>query len=238
MNDLVLVIIDDEPKARKGLKEYINLILPKNKFEFHLCSSVSEGTEAIEKFFPDLVFLDIEMPEATGFELFNKIDKNSFEVVFVTAFSEYLEKSVNEIGCFGYLNKPLERDKLVRIFERFEEKKINKKYLKFINATHSKREMIALNDIIYCKADDNCCHLFMKNGTTKYFLTKTLKQLEKELPTSDFYKVHRSFIVNVNHVSYYEKGTNMLGLNHNNLDWQQKIPVSDSNKEKIKALFL
>lgn len=238
MNNLVLVLIDDEPKAREVLKSYINLLFPNNRFEMILCNSVKEGVQAIETYLPDLVFLDIEMPEANGFELFSKVKNDSFEVVFVTAFSEYIEKSVNEIGCFGYLHKPLERDKLVRIFERYNQKATDKKYLKFINTLRNKREMIQLNDILFCKADDNCCYLFMKNGETKHFITKTLKHLESELPTNNFYKVHRSYIVNINHIDYLENGANKLVLKHTNPLWEQKIPISTKHKEKIKTLFL
>ncbi len=154
MNNLVLVIIDDEPKAREVLKGYINILFPNNRFEMILCNSVKEGVLAIENYLPDLVFLDIEMPEANGFELFKNVNKDSFEVVFVTAYSQFLEKSVNEIGCFGYLQKPLEREKLLKIFERYQEKNIQKKYLKLANTSQSKRTLIKLEDVLFCKADD------------------------------------------------------------------------------------
>lgn len=133
MSTLTIVIIDDERKAREVLKQYIHLLFPDNNFEFYLCNSVTEGATAIENYLPDLVFLDIEMPQANGFELFNKVDKNSFEVVFVTAYAQYIEKSVNEIGCFGYLTKPIERLKLETIFKRFNENQPAKKHFKLKN---------------------------------------------------------------------------------------------------------
>src|SRR5690554_7551770 len=78
MNNLIIVIIDDEPRAREGLKAYINRLFPESRFEFHLCNSVKEGVSVIETYLPDLVFLDIEMPEANGFELFHQVNQNSF----------------------------------------------------------------------------------------------------------------------------------------------------------------
>ena len=237
MNNLVLVIIDDEPKAREVLKGYINILFPNNRFEMILCNSVKEGTLAIETYLPDLVFLDIEMPEASGFELFNKVNKDSFEVVFVTAYSQFLEKSVNEIGCFGYLQKPLEREKLLKIFERYQEKNIQKKYLKLANTLQNKRTLIKLEDVTFCKADDNYCEIYLKNDKTKHILSRTLGDLEKKLPQQLFQRVHRSFIVNMNHVSYFEKDKNLLVINQNGEEIQ-KIPVSATYKEAIRKMFL
>ena len=237
MNNLVLVIIDDEPKAREVLKGYINILFPNNRFELILCNSVKEGTLAIETYLPDLVFLDIEMPEANGFELFNKINKDSFEVVFVTAYSQFLEKSVNEIGCFGYLQKPLEREKLLRIFERYQEKNIQKKYLKLANTLQNKRTLIKLEDVTFCKADDNYCEIYLKNDKTKHILSRTLGDLEKKLPQQLFQRVHRSFIVNMNHVSHFEKDKNLLVINQNGEE-KQKIPVSAKYKDAIRNMFL
>lgn len=237
MNNLVLVIIDDEPKAREVLKGYINILFPNNRFEMILCNSVKEGTLAIETYLPDLVFLDIEMPEASGFELFNKVNKDSFEVVFVTAYSQFLEKSVNEIGCFGYLQKPLEREKLLKIFERYQEKNIQKKYLKLANTLQNKRTLIKLEDVTFCKADDNYCEIYLKNDKTKHILSRTLGDLEKKLPQQLFQRVHRSFIVNMNHVSHFEKDKNLLVINQNG-EKIQKIPVSATYKEAIRKMFL
>lgn len=237
MNNLVLVIIDDEPKAREVLKGYINILFPNNRFEMILCNSVKEGVLAIETYLPDLVFLDIEMPEASGFELFNKVNKDSFEVVFVTAYSQFLEKSVNEIGCFGYLQKPLEREKLLKIFERYQEKSIQKKYLKLANTLQNKRTLIKLEDVTFCKADDNYCEIYLKNDKTKHILSRTLGDLEKKLPQQLFQRVHRSFIVNMNHVSYFKKDKNLLIINQNGEE-AQKIPVSATYKEAIRKMFL
>ncbi len=237
MNNLVLVIIDDEPKAREVLKGYINILFPNNRFEMILCNSVKEGTLAIETYLPDLVFLDIEMPEASGFELFNKVNKDSFEVVFVTAYSQFLEKSVNEIGCFGYLQKPLEREKLLKIFERYQEKSIQKKYLKLANTLQNKRTLIKLEDVTFCKADDNYCEIYLKNDKTKHILSRTLGDLEKKLPQQLFQRVHRSFIVNMNHVSHFEKDKNLLVINQNGEEIQ-KLPVSATYKEAIRKMFL
>ena len=235
---MVIVIIDDEQKGREGLKNYINFLFPENDFEFVLCNSVKEGVAAINKYFPDLVFLDIRMPEANGFELFKQVKSDSFNVVFVTAFSEHIEKAVNEFGCFGYLYKPVERAKLLRIFERFKEKPADKKYFKFINRAHDKRVMIEFNDIVYCKANGNLCELYMNDGKTKHVLTKTLKALEELLPPFGFKRAHRSYIVNMQWVAFHDKNQHHLRLNHNNETWEQCIPISESNRKKFRNMVL
>lgn len=237
MNNLVLVIIDDEPKAREVLKGYINMLFPNNRFEMILCNSVKEGMQAIETYLPDLVFLDIEMPEVNGFELFSKVNKDSFEVVFVTAYSQFLEKSVNEIGCFGYLQKPLEREKLLKIFERYQEKNTHKNYLKLANTSQSKRTLIKLEEVMFCKADDNYSEIYTTTDKTKHILSKTLGDLEKKLPQQLFQRVHRSYIVNMSHVSYFEKDKNLLVINQNGEE-KQKIPVSAKYKDAIRKMFL
>lgn len=238
MNNLIIVIIDDEPRAREGLKAYINRLFPESRFEFHLCNSVKEGVSVIETYLPDLVFLDIEMPEANGFELFHQVNQNSFEVVFVTAYSEFIEKSVNEIGCFGYLLKPPAKDQLKRIFERYQEKGVDKKHLKFVNSVQNKRTIVALNDILFCKADDNYCEIYMNDGKNRYILSRTLSRLEASLPSEFFQRVHRSFIVNMNHVLHFEKVKKQVVINHSNENWTQNIPVSASYIEKIREMFL
>jgi|SRR5690554_26548 len=233
---MVIIIIDDEHKAREALKAYINLLLPKNNFEIILCASVKEGVAAIEKYIPDLVFLDIEMPEANGFELFQQVNKESFEVVFVTAYSEFMEKSVNEIGCFGYLYKPVAREKLLKIFERFNEKTPDKKYLKFVNKDSKKRMMVELDNILFCKADNNYAEIYLKDGS-KCELTQALGSLEDKLP-KQFVRTHRSFIVNLNHVESFENKSNKLYLKSGLSEEKQIIPVTKKHKHLIKERFL
>lgn len=238
MTNLVIVIIDDEPKARELLKSYIQMLFPTNKFEIILCNSVDEGKKMIEAYLPDLVFLDIEMPEKDGFELFNLVKKNSFEVVFVTAYSEYLEKTVNEIGCFGYLNKPIEREKLQLIFDRIEHKIKDKKQLKFINTTQNKKTLIDLNDIMYIKAQGNCVEIYMNDKKTKYLLTKTLKEIETKLTPDYFIKVHRSYTVNLQYIDHLYNENKKLRLKHNNSNWENEIPVSSTYKTELKKRYI
>ncbi|WP_430613396.1 LytR/AlgR family response regulator transcription factor [Flavobacterium sp. JP2137] len=236
MDDLVLVIIDDEPKIRELLKAYIIRIYPERSFEIHLCNSVKTGVEAIKAYLPDLVFLDIEMPEANGFELFQHVNKERFEVVFTTAYAEYMDKSVNEIGCFAYLVKPVEREKLKIIFERYIEMKKNKQFLKLIHTTNNRRNIVSLSDILYCKAFGSYCEIF--TTTDKFLQTRSLKEVEHRLPKESFIRIHNSYVVNINQVRSYSKQHKNVELKEISTENLQHIPVSATYKEKIERFIL
>lgn len=236
MSNLTIVIIDDEKKLRELLKEYINMIFPNHKHDIILCNSVKTGIEAIETYLPDLVFLDIEMPEANGFELLKNVNCDTFEVVFTTAYSQYMEQSINDYGCFGYILKPFDRDKLKTIFERFELKKEDKKYFRFINSSKNKRMLVQLDDILYCKADNNYSIIYLKDAN--YLMSKTLRDVESRLSERFFIRVHRSYLVNVSQVDYYDKDRNGLVLKFENDDLDNFIPVSASYKDNVDKYFL
>nr|WP_297307261.1 LytTR family DNA-binding domain-containing protein [uncultured Flavobacterium sp.] len=236
MENLTILIIDDEKKIRELLKEYINLIFPNKKHEIILCNSVKTGIEAVENYLPDLVFLDIEMPEANGFELLKNVNTDSFEVVFTTAYAEYMEKSINEYGCFGYILKPFDGNKLKMIFDRFEQKKLDTKYFKFINGIKNKRMLINLDEILYCKANDNYTNIFLKDA--EYLISKTLREIEGRLPDKNFIRVHRSYLINLLQVDYFDRSKNRLILKIEGDDFENEIPVSASFKENVDKLFL
>lgn len=236
MEKLVMVIIDDEPKGRDALKNYINFLYPNNTFEIILSNSVKEGVNAINTYHPDLVFLDIEMPEANGFELFKHVSKDSFEVVFVTAYSQFIEQSVNEYGCFGYLHKPIEGEKLKRVFERYFELPQSKKYLKFVTGTQNKRVLINLEEVLFCKAENNYTTIYLANQS--FLIAKTLKQLEEKLPTHLFTRIHRSYLVNIQKVATYDKEKNILKMQGEDALKSYEIPVSLTNKEKLEQFIL
>ena len=236
MERLTLVIIDDEPKGRDALKNYINLLYPNNTFEIILCNSVKDGVHAINTYHPDLVFLDIEMPEVSGFELFKQVKKDSFEVVFVTAYSQFMEQSVNEYGCFGYLHKPIEGDKLNRVIERYFELPDSKKYLKFVTGTQNKRVLINLEEVLYCKAENNYTTIYLSNQS--FLIAKTLKQLEEKLPTHLFTRIHRSYLVNMQKIAIYDKEKNVLIMQGEKGAHDYQIPVSSTNKEKLDLFIL
>jgi two-component system LytT family response regulator len=118
------VTIDDEINARELLEKMLNRYLPQKFIVCDLCESIDEAVKSIEKYKPDLVFLDIQMPNKSGFELFKEIKEIDFEVIFTTAHSEYAIEAIKR-SALDYLLKPINYLDLLEAVSRYEKK--NKK---------------------------------------------------------------------------------------------------------------
>lgn len=232
MSNLKILIIDDEQKVGELLRLYIKRIFPDRFIKITVVDSVKTGVLSIEQEVPDLVFLDIEMPEENGFALFDKVDKSLFEVVFTTAYSQYMTQSINEFGCFGYLLKPYSEQDLRTIFNRYDQSK----NFVFVNAVKNIRVSVRLEEILYCKAESNYCTIYLKDA--KYLVSKTLGEVEKSLPEKIFYRVHRSYVVNVNHIDHLMRSGNKLVLKHQVQEPEGFIPVSAAHKKKFEKFFI
>ncbi|SFI85226.1 LytR/AlgR family response regulator transcription factor [Myroides guanonis] len=239
MHNLVLVIIDDEPKVAEALKGLITKILFPNKgIEVHITNSVKQGVDLIQKQLPDIVFLDIRMPDEVGFELFNQVDLRHTKVVFTTAYAEYAIESINKFGCLGYLLKPIGLDDLNTVFNRYKEEQSRNKtqYLKFI-ADNGKRTLLNLEEVLLFKASSNYCEIYLKDR--KYILAKTLKEI-LEGQDNHIIRVHRSYGVNLKYISHYT-GKSLLfkGVCNNQLDgFISEIPIGETYLDTIKEYFL
>ncbi len=236
MEDLTLVIIDDEPNNRELIQKYIEFLFPLNKHEFHLCDSVQAGVKVLKQVHADIVFLDIEMPDERGFALFEQVDTSLFEVVFVTAYAEHIQYSLNTLGCFGYINKPIEREQLKNILIRYNEKYEKESLFKLVAHNNNKRELINLEDILYCKGEGSYCAIVTTKD--KYIQSKTLKEIQSRLPEDRFLRVHKSYIVNLNHVKNYSKERREMELKESCCLNRDTIPVSKSYKDILEDFIL
>ena len=248
------IIIDDEYLAQEVLKKLIQRFFPGKFDEIYCANSVNEGVELIRKHNPDLVFLDIHMPNEYGFKLFDYFDEIKFEVVFSTAHSNYVMEAVNKWGCLGYLMKPVSINDLKIVIDRFEarfseknqiETKVNE-VVTFENASQPNVVKSVLNedygillfstlneiifikkaDIIYCKADDNYCEIYTTNKM--YTISKPLKEIEKSINKTLFIRIHRSYLVNLDYSKRLDKKNNVLVLSSTNNDEEILIPVTAS----------
>jgi len=223
---LSAIIIDDEDLARKNLAMMLNENCP----EVDIIGEASNITDAkvlIETKHPDVIFLDIRMPRGSeGFELLDSIEKRDFFVVFVTAFKDYAMKAFNA-NAIHYVLKPIDVDELTNattkileaksVFKELPENYItyfdslknlstdleNKGYGKKIAISHTKG--IKLNetkDIVYLEAAGNCTMLHFTNGK-RYLDTRTLKVYEGILNPEEFYRVHKSHIINLEELKEY-----------------------------------
>lgn len=230
------VVIDDERKAREALEKIINRYFSDKYAVVALADSVDSGVEAIKKYNPDIVFLDIEMPGKNGFELFRHYPSIPFDVIFTTAFQQYAIKAI-KCAALDYLLKPVNQVDLKETFARFESNYLKKAQQERINlllnnvsmgcvtnekiafSSLSGYEMVNIRDIIYCEADQNYTILHIASGTT-LTVSKTLKFVEEMLPDDIFFRCHKKHLVNLNYIKKYSRvhGHKILLENGDTLD--------------------
>lgn len=217
------LIVDDEAKARRILEALIKEYHPELEI-VGTADDVPSAVQAINEFNPELVFLDIEMPKYSGFQLFEFIPDPDFDVVFATAYGEYAIRAF-EVSAADYLLKPIQSEALGKAID-----KVKKRRSKPTSAAESKEviqtlrkniepgmtiQRIALpvadglifvdiDDILYFEADASYTHIYLK-GDKKLLVTKYLKFFQDMIQDPRFYKPHRSYYINLNHIQQYVK---------------------------------
>lgn len=241
------VIIDDENLARELIKAYLK------KFDqvevIAECSDGFQGLKAIQQHNPDLIFLDIQMPKITGFEMLELIE-NPPVVIFSTAFDQYAIKAF-ELNATDYLLKPYSEarfeEAVKKALAKIGQKESNQKELEGLKETRSEQEsldrivvktgnkiqILALNQVHHFEAQDDYVAIHSDQG--KFLKLMRMKALENGLPTGDFVRIHRSHIVNVKHIEkleLYEKDSYILYLKNG-----QQLPVSRSGHGRLKEVL-
>jgi len=239
------IIIDDEQNARDFLQKLILRYFNKRIVVLEKCDSIKEGIIAIRRYNPGIVFLDIQMPTENGFELFKKFETINFEVVFTTAHKNYAIDAIRH-SAFDYLLKPVNHIDLLSTIKRFERKNENLKrqerismllenlssqdniFNKIALPTQNGYELQKMSNIIYCQSDSNYCKVKCLDGK-EFLLSKTLKHIEELINNQLFFRVHKSYLVNLNYVAKFDKA----GEFHVILANGEKIPVSVRKKENF-----
>ncbi|HHC79888.1 MAG TPA: response regulator transcription factor [Flavobacteriia bacterium] len=234
------LIIDDEAKARQGLRLVLEKYCPDVEI-LALCESPKIGLEKINELQPDLIFLDVQMPKMSGFDLLEKIPEINFEVIFVTAYDQYAIKAI-KFSALDYLLKPIDVDELITAVQKISKRRKNRiiKYQSLLNnvktntktltrlAIPSDNEIIMqpVEDIIYCEADSSYTTLHLINDK-QITVAKTLKEFENILPQTNFCRIHHSTLVNISHIVKYVKGEGGYVIISNN----KHLNVSRRKKE-------
>lgn len=251
------IIVDDEEKSRKLLKNLLADYCAHVEV-VAMAHSVSSAINAIQRSKPDLIFLDIIMPDENGFRLLEMIKDIDIEVIFVTAYDQYAIKAIR-FSALDYLLKPINIDDLHTAIRRVEEKILlkrdeqafNKRLHVFLENSqlqpHQKKiglptqtgiNFVIIEDILLCRAEGNYSIIYLSSDGRKEIITRTLKDFEELLTDYNFYRVHRSYLINLSHIKEYSRtnqspdydGDGGCVIMSNNM----KIPVS---REKRKALI-
>ncbi|MEP3389661.1 MAG: LytTR family DNA-binding domain-containing protein [Reichenbachiella sp.] len=249
MDKLKAILVDDEQDSRQILSNYLSKYCPQVDLKAE-CKNIQEGLASIKAHQPDLVFLDIEMPFGTGFDLLEQLDEVNFETVFVTAYDNYAIQALNMSAAY-YLLKPLDIDELVTAVEKIHEerkqsknsfhvqvlldniKHENERPKKIMLPTFEGFEIVPIDQIIYCEADDNFTKFHLKDVIKPLLISKTLKHFENMLPTNKFVRIHRSSLINTDYVIRYTKGKGGYVTMEN----QVELEVSPKKKPQFLEAF-
>lgn len=233
------IIIEDE----KSSMEYLLSILKKNHTNINVlgwASNVDDAVELITKNKPDIVFLDIQLNQGSGFDVLDRLKNNmSFEVIFTTGFLDYKERAMDYFA-FYYLNKPLQKEEIKKVLDVYELKRSAfdmQKYNAFKNQLESKNQKLTffekneyitlkVSDIIYCEAAGSYTLVYNTQGDS-LVNSKNLKRIEDIIENDDFYRVHRSYLVNLKHIKSFSHD-GILTMSNNS-----EITISIRNKKKV-----
>jgi two-component system, LytTR family, response regulator len=214
------IIIDDEIHCRKTLgmllKEYCPAVMVAEQ-----CSDGESGLAAIQRLKPDLVFLDIEMPNMNGFEMLEKLPEINFEIIFTTGYDQYAIKAFH-FSALDYLLKPVNGEELQRAIQKVTQRlqsplpqqmeillqklhQPSSPVQKVALPTMEGLQMIAVNSIISCTSDSNYTTFMLKNKQ-KLLVSRPLKEIEEMLEEYSFLRVHNSYLININEIDKYIKG--------------------------------
>lgn len=234
------ILIDDEPKALKALQNKLSKYCPDIAI-VDTADSAEKGYQLIVEHRPQLVFLDVAMPQETGFDLLKRLPSLNFELIFVTGFDEYAIEAFR-FSAVGYILKPVESSDLIQAVENAKQriglKVENTRNQQLLNnvahplslknkigiATTESIEFIGVEDIIRCEGLQRCTNVVIKNHknlTSSYNLGEFIKLLKNY----GFYSPHRSHLINLSHVQRYEREGTIF------MSDQSTIPVSRRKKQ-------
>jgi two-component system LytT family response regulator len=239
------VIIEDEEDGRVVLRSMLQSYCPQVRI-LQECASSAEGVEAIRNQQPDLVFLDIRMPMGNGFTLLDKVKDQLFQLIFVTAHHDYALQAIR-YAALDYLLKPIDpeelkeavgrcniqppshtRERITHFVENYQCEEITKVIL----PVRDGYVFVKVDDIIRCEADSNYTRLYLSGGE-KQLISKTLKEIEAQLPSRKFFRIHKSHIINVAYLKKYTKGDGGTVT----LSDSTELDVSRRNREEFLKLF-
>jgi two-component system LytT family response regulator len=241
-----ILIIDDEKRIRDFVKRMID------SFDLGVevytdGENVETGIAAIKSLKPDIVFLDIQMPDGTGFDLLNQLEKKTFELIFITAFQEYAIMAI-KFSALDYILKPIDSEELktalVNALDTLDFIKEETQYealshnlnaqqkRKLVLKTQESVHVVDLGEIVRCEADKNYTFFYLNNGK-KILVSRTLKDFELLLANHGFFRVQQSHLINIDYIDRYDKieGGSVI------MKDGASVPLSTAKKEQFFQLL-
>jgi two-component system, LytTR family, response regulator len=247
------ILVDDEPVGIRTLKKLLELNCPEVEI-IATCFDATAAKQKLESIRPDVMFLDIQMPGKSGLDMLAELPVTDFEIIFVTAHDEYMLQAL-QFSAVDYLMKPVDEDRLVEAVQRVKKRLKQDKttgqaetLLHNINKVGSPLEMrlclptlkgftvVKLEEIVYCEAQRSYTIFRLVNNKT-IMISKPLFDYDRLLAGTLFFRVHKSFLVNLLHVKEYMRGEGGTVVMSNGME----IEVSRRKKEqflvKVKEFF-
>jgi len=247
------IIVDDEPDGIITLNKMLSLSC-KQVEVVALCSDAEEGKLKIRELTPDLIFLDIQMPGKTGFELLAELDTDNMDVIFVTAHNQYMLQAL-QFSATDYLLKPIDEDRLTEAIRRVEKRQHGKggsqnveallynlqkagspKEMKLCIPTFKGFAILKLEDIILCEAEKNYTIIHLKDKKN-IIVSRPLLEYENILEGTTFLRIHRTFLINLQHVTEYHRGEGGVIIMSNG----EEVEISRRKKDifltRIREIF-
>ncbi|WP_316783875.1 LytTR family DNA-binding domain-containing protein [Pedobacter frigiditerrae] len=247
---ITAVLVDDELINNSNLKALLNRHCPK----INVIATTTNADEAkiqIMELKPDVVFLDIEMPDKNGFDLLKSIKEPNFDVVFVTAYDNYGIMAI-KFSALDYLLKPINITELKKTIERVEQsvqvkkqnarldnllelldKKHNNDSQKIALPTQKETYLVPVKEIVRCESSNNYTTFFLTNGSS-HLISRPLYEYDELLSPYGFVRCHQSHLVNKTHVtSILNEDAGYLILDYTD----QKIPIAKQRKSEVKSLL-
>lgn len=225
MSRLSLIIVDDEPDSITVMENLLQKVAPDTKV-LAKCTSVEEGIKQIKTHKPDLVLLDVEMPNKNGFDLLRAFSDPTFKVIFITGYDQYAIKAI-KFSAVDYLLKPVDMDELASAIERARKlidtsdgriEHLNQldlrapSFEKVIISSKKGFETLGLNQIVSIESKPGNYAVFSLKDSTQTLATKALNHYEGLFQETNLFRIHRSHMVNLEHVVSFNSANGRIAL--------------------------
>ena len=243
-----VIIIDDEARTRKSIAD----ILKFSQQDLELVAEaedVATGVDAIVEYKPDLILLDINMPDGTGFDLLKKLNDIHFKIIFITAYEEFAVHAF-EFSAIDYILKPVDPKKLIDAIDKAHQLveqesislKLNALFANLENSVSENRKLVLktaeniyivnTNDIIRCESDGGYTQFYLIDGK-KILVSRNLKDYEDMLDGYGFFRIHQSHMINLKYIDHYSKTEGGAVVMKDN----SYLPVARRKKESFLKLL-